>query len=131
VNNIDLKMLYLFENSKDETSRKKRKATSSDYTSEKSGEVKTEFSLRDIQNMPVSELNQKVFTFEKRLAQGDVTKMIGQSKNIDVVIRGLQSMKGIDDEYVPKFKFFQIKKSQIKTQSGEDLKLMICFIDIS
>jgi hypothetical protein len=39
--------------------------------------------------MPVSELNQKVFTFEKKLAQNDITKMVGQSKNIDIVIRGL------------------------------------------
>ena len=29
-----------------------------------------------------------------------------QMKNIEQVIRGLQSMKGIDDEYLPKFKFF-------------------------
>lgn len=40
-------------------------------------------------------------------------------------------MKGIDDEYIPKFKFFQIKKSEIKTAQSEDRKLMICFIDIS
>ena len=40
-------------------------------------------------------------------------------------------MKGIDEEYVPKFKFFQIKKSLIKSANNEDEKVMICFIDIS
>lgn len=114
-------MLYLFQNSKDETTQKEKnkkaqKAVSSgDHTSKSSIDEKTEFTLRDIQNMPVSDLNQKVFTFEKKLAQNDITKMVGHHKDIDVVIRGLQSMKGIDDEYVPKFKFFQIKKSEIKT----------------
>jgi hypothetical protein len=39
-------------------------------------------------------------------------------------------MKGIDEEYVPKFKFFKINKSQVKGISDTE-KTMICFIDIS
>jgi hypothetical protein len=50
----------------------------------------------------------------------DLTKIAENhaSKNIEMVIRGLQSMKGIDDEYLPKFKFFQIKKSLVKVFAG-------------
>ena len=40
-------------------------------------------------------------------------------------------MKNIDDEYVPKFKFFQIKRSFIKSPDKKDNKIMLCFIDIS
>ena len=42
-------------------------------------------------------------------------------------------MKGIDEEYVPKFKFFQIKKSYLKNKAGVggQQKEMVCFIDVS
>ena len=40
-------------------------------------------------------------------------------------------MKNIDEEFVPKFKFFQIKKSIIKTMGDNQEKQMICFVDIS
>lgn len=52
-------MLYLFQNSKDETTGKKKRKerASSDANSKSSIDEKTEFSLRDIQDMPVSELN--------------------------------------------------------------------------
>jgi len=40
-------------------------------------------------------------------------------------------MKGVDEEYVPKFRFFQIKSSNIKTPTNEGNKVMICFVDIS
>ena len=64
--------------------------------------------------MNVSDLATKVFTFEKKLSQKDITKMKEEVKDIGAIIRNLPSMKGIDDEYIPKFKFFQIKKSMIK-----------------
>jgi hypothetical protein len=45
----------------------------------------------------------------------DLTKMVDErSINIDNIIKGLPSMRGIPDEFIPKFKFFQIKKSYIK-----------------
>ena len=81
--------------------------------------------------MNVSDLATKVFTFEKKLSQKDITKMKEEVKDIGAIIRNLPSMKGIDDEYIPKFKFFQIKKSMIKIQGEENEKTMICFIDIS
>ena len=40
-------------------------------------------------------------------------------------------MKNIDEEYVPKFKFIQIKKSYIKSHEGAQERVMLCFIDIS
>jgi signal transduction histidine kinase len=46
-------------------------------------------------------------------------------------------MKGIDEEFIPKFKFFKINKSTVKSSMDihgyTDLteKKMICFIDIS
>ena len=47
------------------------------------------------------------------------------------MIKNLPSMKNIDDEYIPKFKFFQIKRSHVKGVTEQDDKTMICFIDIS
>jgi signal transduction histidine kinase len=55
----------------------------------------------------------------------------GTTKNIDVIIKNLPSMKNIDEEYIPKFKFIQIKKSYIKSHDGKIDRIMLCFIDIS
>jgi hypothetical protein len=41
--------------------------------------------------------------------------MLIDSKNIDQIIKGLQCMKGIDDDFIPKFKFFKINKSIVKS----------------
>ena len=59
--------------------------------------------------------------------------MVDDSYDIGKIIKNLQSMKDIDEEYIPKFKFYQIKKSKIKdiSSSKSDTKTMICFIDIS
>ena len=82
--------------------------------------------------MDNGQLNQMVFTFEKHIANNaDVTKVKKQVIDIGKIVKNLDSMKGIDEEYVPKFKFFQIKKSLIKGKNNEDEKIMICFIDIS
>ena len=45
--------------------------------------------------------------------------MISAGKNIDVIVKNLPSMKNIDEEYIPKFKFIQIKKSYIKAYDGK------------
>jgi hypothetical protein len=81
--------------------------------------------------MPTKDLQCKIFTFDKKLATQDLTKMHGESKNLDLIIKNLPSMKGIAEEFIPKFKFLQIKKSQVKSFSKEDEKMMICFIDVS
>ena len=83
--------------------------------------------------MTTEELSTKVFTFEKKLVTKDITKMneVQNAQNLDMIIKNLPSMKNIDDEYIPKFKFFQIKRSHVKGLSKSDSKTMICFIDIS
>ena len=55
--------------------------------------------------MTTKELSSKIFTFDRRLATQDLTKMVEQNKNLDLIIKNLPSMKGIDEEYIPKFKF--------------------------
>jgi hypothetical protein len=40
-------------------------------------------------------------------------------------------MRGIDEEFIPSFKFFQFKKSKIKDQLTGNPKIMLCFSDIS
>jgi signal transduction histidine kinase len=59
-----------------------------------------------------------------------MTKMSGEGKNIELIVKGLPSMRGIDDEYIPKFKFIQFKKSEIKNDKGQE-RVMLCFNDIS
>ena len=81
--------------------------------------------------MSTRDLNSKIFTFDRRLGTQDLTKMVGNTKNIDVIIKNLPSMKNIDEEYIPKFKFIQIKKSYIKANERNDDRVMLCFIDIS
>ena len=58
--------------------------------------------------MTIEELTAKVFTFEKKLVTKDITKMneVQNAQNLDNINKNLPSMKGIDDEYIPKFKFF-------------------------
>ena len=69
--------------------------------------------------MSTRELNSKIFTFDQRLATQDLTKMVGAGKNIDIIVKNLPSMKNMDEEYIPKFKFIQIKKSFIKEYDGK------------
>lgn len=83
--------------------------------------------------MTTEELTTKVFTFEKKLVTKDIT-MMNEAQNaltLDMIIKNLPSMKNIDDEYIPKFKFFQIKRSFVKGATRLENKTMICFIDIS
>jgi signal transduction histidine kinase len=76
-------------------------------------------------------LNSKIFTFDKKLTGQDLTKMSEESKNLDVVIKGLSCMRGIKDDFVPSFKFFQFKKALIRDRSTNQEQIMLCFSDIS
>lgn len=80
--------------------------------------------------MSTMELSSKIFTFDKILATKDMTKMAEEGKKIELIIKGLPSMRGLDVEFVPKFKYIQFKKSEIKNNNGSD-KVMLCFNDIS
>ena len=55
--------------------------------------------------MNVMELSTKVFSFEKIKAK-EIGKALVGSRGIDQIIKGLSSMKGVDEEFVPKFRFF-------------------------
>jgi hypothetical protein len=117
---IDQKLFFLFTSNSqtDSKTTRRRKASSqsdSKHGSESSKQEQTEFSLRDLSLMPTKDLNSKIFTFDKKLATHDMTKMVGEGKNIEKVVKGLPSMKGIEEEFVPKFKFIQFKKSSIKS----------------
>ena len=139
IDRMEVKMFYLFQNNAQNPKGKKSKKshTSSDYSKgqsagSKESQEQTEFSVNDILEMTTEELQSKVFTFEKKLVTKDITKVAEQNdKNLDNVIKGLTSMKNIDDEYIPKFKFFQIKRSFVQGTTKLDSKTMICFIDIS
>ena len=76
------------------------------------------------------DLSTKVFSFE-RLRSRDIGKGLLGSKGIDQIIKNLPAMKGVDDEFIPKFRFFQVKISHVKTNIDQEGRLMICFIDIS
>jgi len=49
----------------------------------------------------------------------------------DNIIANLPCMRDIDKDFLPEYKFIQIKKSTIKTPKNEKDKEMICFMDIS
>jgi signal transduction histidine kinase len=40
-------------------------------------------------------------------------------------------MKGIEDDFIPKFSFFQFKKCRVYDNSNQNYKFMLCFTDIS
>ena len=74
--------------------------------------------MREISNLSEDTLAGKIFTFQKNLIQNDKTKMLTDTKNIDQIIKSLQCMKGIDEEFIPKFKFFKINKSIVKSSKN-------------
>ena len=55
--------------------------------------------------MSVIDLSTKVFSFEK-IKSKDIGKEILNSKGIDQIIKNLPAMKGVDEEFIPKFRFF-------------------------
>jgi hypothetical protein len=38
--------------------------------------------------------------------------MVGESKNIDQIIKNLSCMKDFDEEYIPKFKFLKLTRAK-------------------
>jgi len=147
VSNFDKKIFFVFENSKNpglakqsknKKGGKKKKGTQSGASgatnSDKSLLIKIDYSLNDIAALSTRELNSKIFTFEKKLASDDLTKMTGDNKNemnLDNVIKSLSCMRNIDEEFIPSFKFFQFKKSYIRDLEKKTEYVMLCFSDIS
>ena len=44
------------------------------------------------------DLNSKIFTFDAKLSKDDLTQMNQESKNLDLVIKSLKCMRGIDSD---------------------------------
>jgi len=78
------------------------------------------------------ELNNKIFTYDKRLISGDLSK-INEVGNLELenIIAGLKCMKGFEKEYIPRFAFFQFKKCRVYDRQSNNYKIMLCFTDIS
>ena len=140
---LDKQIFYVFENSKDgamtKGANKKKKWTSSEASKTMSHASsiakKVQYSLRELSKLPVFELHSKVFTFNSKLSGvygNDITKMVEETSNLDLIIQNLKCMYGIDSEFVPSFKFFQFKKSIIRSSIGsQEDQVMLCFSDIS
>jgi hypothetical protein len=92
----------------------------------------TEYSLNDIAKLSPFELSNKIFTYDKRLQNGDLSK-INEVRNdkLDEIISGLKCMKGYEDNQIPKFSFFQFKKCRVNNPLNKSYKFMLCFNDIS
>jgi hypothetical protein len=69
-------------------------------------EMKTTYSIREIADLPIFMLNQMIFTFERKLNDKDMTQAQTIDTKLDILIKGLKCMKGIDEEFIPTFKFF-------------------------
>ena len=134
---MDLKIFFVFKNTKEGKQKKKKKSKSSEDRNKSKDTISTgaeeqiNFSLREISVLDTVDLNSKIFTFDSKLSKDDLTKMNVESKNLDLVIKNLKCMKGIDTDQIPTFKFFQFKKSLVKGQKQGDEQVMLSFNDIS
>ena len=131
------------------TDAKSKKSGSSDEghksgSSKSSGKIRSSYSLCEIIALNEKDLQGKIWSFSPELV-GLVSKVESDSKvsdeNLSALIKMLPCMKGIEDDFIPTFKFFKINKSQIEIkqrvekdgnfQEIKSLKTMVCFIDIS
>ena len=56
-----------------------------------------------------------MFTFDKKLGGKKLDEMVGQDLKLEKLIRDLQANKGVDEDNMLTYKFFQINKSIVKT----------------
>ena len=65
--------------------------------SSKSSENKVEYSFNDIVKLDPTQLNGKIFTYDRRLTLGDLTKINEyDNKNLSEKFKRLRCMKGIE-----------------------------------
>ena len=101
-------------------------------SSDSSEKIQTAFSLKDLQKLDTKELACKVFSMSLELTKPGVKAEDYDNLAFkDNIIANLPCMRDIDKDFLPEYKFIQIKKSTIKTPRGEKDKEMICFMDIS
>ena len=78
IDRMDVKLFYLFQNNAEKPVQKNHDSSDSKagIGSASAREEKTEYSLHEILSLSTAELASKVFTFEKKLASKDITKMV-------------------------------------------------------
>ena len=69
--------------------------------------MQTEFSLLEISNLSPLELSNKIFTYDKKLIDSDLSK-INDVGNVllEQIICNLKCMRGLEKEFIPRFAFF-------------------------
>ena len=108
---MDMKVFFLFENKNNQT-----QGVKSDYLNkielDLSNETcsplynKIDYSLRDIMKLNVEELSTKIFVFDPSFKKENMKNAHEKgAANIDKIIKNLRCMAGINQEYIPKFKF--------------------------
>jgi hypothetical protein len=70
-------------------------------------EARKEFSILDIAKLSPLQLSNKIFTYDRKLIEGDLSK-INDVRNADLedIIANLRCMRGLERDYVPRFSFF-------------------------
>ena len=76
-------------------------------------------------------LNSMIFTYYRKLAEEDISNVDKIETGLEKLIRYLKCMRGVDEEYIPTFKFFQFRKSLIKDIFTKEDQVMMMFSDIS
>lgn len=118
---LDMKFLYVYSK---KTKKLKKVSSLNSISIQKN--LKQGYSLRQISEMSVIDLSQKIFVFDHQLAGGLASIDSITSQQINKIIRNLQSFMGMDSNSIPTFKFFSIKKSTLKDQ-----QVLLCFNNIS
>jgi hypothetical protein len=68
---------------------------------------KRKYSLMEISEMSMKDICTKVFTFDrKNLGQKMKDKLKGGDLDFDKVVKNLKCMRGIDENFIPQFKYF-------------------------
>lgn len=55
-----------------------------------------------------------IFTCNKRLAEEDISNVDKIETGLEQLIKFMKCMRGVDEEFMPSFKFLQFRKSLIK-----------------
>ena len=117
IKNVDQKIFYVFnytraQNSKTTKVSRRKKAkkahrrNTSSVSETSSHSEKTKYSLQEIADLPLDMLNSMIFTFHRSLLSDDVSKVITLETPVERLIEKLKCMRGVDEEFLPSFKFF-------------------------
>lgn len=101
------------------------KSKSSSENNEQALRTQSEFSLREIMIMTPRELENKIFCFK-----GGDAKKTNMNKALKSIVKGLQYVNFVDENFLPTFKQFQLKKIAIYDKINEvNPSFILCFVD--